>query len=203
MILRKGKIIEFTSIDGKRIQYGVVVSNNSCLKYSPVFQVCPLQEQDGKYIPEPKKELIVEKEQILTIIGTLNNWQISVIEEGIIEHHNAEPNGKFKAGEIWFCNIPKEDGSIQYGCRPVMISSSEIVEGKIHVIPFTSKMKKLEQPTHVLLSKEESHLELDSLLLAEAEMPVNTDTFTIKVGEITLETWEQVLNAIKIQRGIM
>ena len=199
MLIEKRSIIEYTSIKGL-ISKGVVVSNNACMRYSPTFQVVPLRNSENTYIAEPKKEVLIEREQVLTVLGLMRFKEIKEICDGILEHHLAKANDRFKIGEIWYCDIPKEDGSIQYGKRPVLISSAEVVDDMIHIIPLTSQMKKLEQPTHVLLTKEESNLKRDSLILAEAEMSVHRKTFLDTVGCVSSEKMEQILKAVKIQR---
>lgn len=199
MLLEKRTIIEYTDTEGN-IKKGVIVSNNFCMKYSPVFQIVPLENKENTYLAMPQKEVLIDREQILTVLGIMRFAEIKEICDEILRHHLAEPNDRFKKGEIWYCDMPEEDGSIQCGKRPVLIASAEVIDDMVHVIPLTSKMKKLEQPTHVLLVKEESNLKRDSLILAEAETPVNKDCFLDKIGCISEKKMEEVLEAVKIQR---
>lgn len=198
MLLENRSIIEYTNTQGV-IFRGIVVSNNTCMKYSPTFQVVPFGKKENIYFAEPCKEKLIDREQVLTVIGLMQFREVNEIYEEILKHRLAKANDRFKRGEIWYCDIPKEDGSIQYGKRPVLISSAEVVDNMVHVIPLTSKMKKLEQPTHVLLTKEESNLKRDSLILAEAEMSVHKKTFLDKIGCVPPNKMEQVLKAVKIQ----
>ena len=205
MLIEKRSIIEYTSIKGL-ISKGVVVSNNACMRYSPTFQVVPLRNSENTYIAEPKKEVLIEREQVLTVLGLMRFKEIKEICDGILEHHLAKANDRFKIGEIWNCDIPKEDGSIQYGKRPVLISSAEVVDDMIHIIPLTSQMKKLEQPTHVLLTKEESKFLTDyynNILVVQkqkavAEVEIARDAYDkLKSIEKELMGYDYNINSIE------
>ncbi len=199
MLLERRAIIAYTDTVGN-IKNGVIVSNNACMKHSPVFQIVPLENKENTYIAEPRKEILIDKEQVLTVLGIMRYLEVQEICSKILEHHLAKPNDIFKQGEIWYCDMPEEDGSIQCGKRPVLIASAEVVEDMIHVIPLTSKMKKLEQPTHVVLTKEESNLKRNSLILAEAETSVHRKFFLDKIGCVSKSKMDEILEAVKIQR---
>ena len=196
MQLYKNNIIYYID-ENQRIKKGVVVSNNACLYFSSVFQVVPFV--NGKI--EAKKEVLIDISQI---IGVSNNLYIDTekkLNKWIVNHHQKKCESNFKIGEVYFANIPKSFGSIQYGDRPILIVSEEIVDGKIHVIPLTTRSKK-ELPTHVKINSEDTFLLKDSMVLAEAEMPLDIKCIDFKLGEFSPEIMEKVLQAIKIQHGI-
>lgn len=78
--------------------------------------------------------------------------------------------------EVWFASLGSHyDTSIQSGTRPVLIISNDVANRysrTVTVIPLTSKRKKLELPTHVMLLTSDcrhygvQHLS-DSVILAE------------------------------------
>lgn len=81
-----------------------------------------------------------------------------------------------KQYEIWFAELGNHYGTcVQSGNRPVLILTNDIANRysqTFTVIPLTSKMKKLDLPTHIVLT--EAHCEMlraerleDSILLVE------------------------------------
>ena len=81
-----------------------------------------------------------------------------------------------KQYEIWFAELGEHYGTcVQSGNRPVLILTNNVANRysqTLTVIPLTSKMKKLDLPTHVVLT--EAHCEMlkseqmeDSVLLIE------------------------------------
>lgn len=63
-----------------------------------------------------------------------------------------------KQHEIWFAELGNHYGtSVQSGNRPVLVITNDVsnrYSQTLTVIPLTSKMKKLELPTHVVLTKD-------------------------------------------------
>lgn len=73
--------------------------------------------------------------------------------------------------DVVFGEFPKSDGSVQSGFRPGIIIQNNIgnkYSPTVIVMPLTSKLKSLKQPTHLLIkSSQENGLISDSVLLAE------------------------------------
>lgn len=71
--------------------------------------------------------------------------------------------------EIWYADLPFIEGSnIIHGRRPVVIISNNTVNEHsplITVIPMTSKIRRLDLPTHILVHG--FGLRLDSMALCE------------------------------------
>lgn len=80
-------------------------------------------------------------------------------------------------------------GSEQGGIRPAVIIQND--PGNVHssttiVFPFTSKLKRLRQPTHALILKgEEKGLNEDSMILGEAVRQVDEKRIQEYLGTIT------------------
>lgn len=76
---------------------------------------------------------------------------------------------RYFIGEIYFMNF-SGSGSEQQGWRPGLVIQNN--KGNEHspnliVLPLTSAIKKVKQPTHVVLEAETTGLRLDSMVLCE------------------------------------
>lgn len=80
-------------------------------------------------------------------------------------------------------------GSEQGGIRPVLIIQNDI--GNIHscttiVIPLSSRLKSLRQPTHTLIKKSaDTGLKTDSVLLGEQIRVISNQRIIKKIGTVT------------------
>lgn len=113
----------------------------------------------------------------------------------IIDPQGHKKGGKilgleFKKYDVVMANFPENCGSIQSGRRPAIIIQNDIgnlYSPTILVIPLTTKIKSLNQPTHTLIRKTiGTGLIQDSMLLAEQTMPVCKEGIE-KIGEIRNE----------------
>lgn len=90
-------------------------------------------------------------------------------------------------------------GSEQGGVRQAVVIQNDI--GNRHssttiVMPFTTKMKNVNQPTHSLFKAGDNGLKYDSLLLGECMRQVSEDRIIKPVGKITTE--EEKLKVKKV-----
>ena len=78
--------------------------------------------------------------------------------------------------EIWFANLGDHYGtSVQSGNRPVLVISNDVgnkYSRTVTVIPMTTKLKRMDMPTHIILTEEDCCMFRpqtlqDSVLLAE------------------------------------
>ena len=80
-------------------------------------------------------------------------------------------------------------GSEQGGIRPALIIQNDI--GNIHscttiVMPLSSKLKSLRQPTHTLIKKSaDTGLKTDSILLGEQMRVISNQRIIKKIGTVT------------------
>lgn len=89
-------------------------------------------------------------------------------------------------GEVYFMQFTGE-GSEQRGWRPGMVYSNNVgnqYSPNIIAIPFTTSMKKLGQPTHVVIPREALGLEKDSLVLCENPERMSKDRIGEYIGEL-------------------
>lgn len=82
-------------------------------------------------------------------------------------------------------------GSEQGGIRPVLIIQNDI--GNLHssttiVMPFSTKFKNSNQPTHTLIKKSaDTGLKVDSILLGEQMRVISSQRIKKKIGCVTDE----------------
>ena len=80
-------------------------------------------------------------------------------------------------GEVYLVNL-KGEGSVQVGLRPAVVFQNNV--GNKHspnvvVLPLTTSLKRLEMPTHILVSAKDSGLARDSMVLCENPQCVPKD----------------------------
>lgn len=78
----------------------------------------------------------------------------------------------YRRGDIYLVDLGEHRGSIQGGVRPVINiqnNSGNFFGPTLIVVPLTTELKKLEQPTHYVLQKQRG---LDKASMSEAEQIV-------------------------------
>ena len=91
-------------------------------------------------------------------------------------------------------------GSEQGGIRPVLIIQNDI--GNIHscttiVIPLSSRLKSLNQPTHTLIRKSiDTGLRTDSVLLGEQMRVISNQRIIKKIGSVTDKTEQREIRRV-------
>lgn len=95
---------------------------------------------------------------------------------------------KYNKYDVIFGEFPDNDGSVQSGYRPGIVIQNNIgnkYSPTLIAIPLTSKIKNLEQVTHMLIEKDENNgLKVDSMLLAEQIATIDKKK-TKKIGVIS------------------
>lgn len=94
---------------------------------------------------------------------------------------------KYNKYDVIFGEFPDMEGSIQSGYRPGIIIQNNIgnkYSPTLIVMPLTSKIKNIEQATHLLIkSDKDNGLKVDSTLLAEQIATINKKKVK-KIGHI-------------------
>lgn len=110
-----------------------------------------------------------------------------------------------RRGEIYFANLSPVRGSEQGGTRPVLIIQNDM--GNAHsptviVLCLTSRLKKPELPTHVLLSRERTGLERDSMVLCEQVRTIDRSRLLERVGAVLPADMQRVEAALRHSAGL-
>ena len=104
-------------------------------------------------------------------------------------------------GDVFFAEL-EGSGSIQSGTRPVVIIQNNI--GNKHsstviVATVTSQMKKVSQPTHVIVKKDSmNNLKCDSIILLEQIQTINKINLKFKIGRLNEKDVERLNEALSI-----
>lgn len=81
-------------------------------------------------------------------------------------------NWIYKRGDIYLADLGTPAGSVQGGVRPVINiqnNTGSFFGPTLIVIPLTTELKKLNQPTHYVLKKQRG---LEQISMSESEQPV-------------------------------
>ena len=111
-----------------------------------------------------------------------------------------------RRGEIYFAQLSPVQGSEQGGLRPVLIVQNDV--GNQHspttiVLAITSQINKARLPTHVELTKAESGLERDSVVLAEQIRTIDKSRLEHKVAELKRITMQKIDRAMAVSIGLL
>lgn len=117
----------------------------------------------------------------------------------MINKTNIEIKYVISRGEIYYADLGSGLGSEQNGLRPVLIVQNDIgnkFSSTTIVAAITSKKNKNKLPTHITISKEESGLSQDSVVLAEQVRTIDKSRLYKKIGCLDDNCMEKINNAI-------
>ena len=112
---------------------------------------------------------------------------------------------KKKRGDIYFAELNPVQGSEQGGMRPVLVVQNDVGNNyspTTIVLPITSRLQKPKLPTHVALSRQESGLTRDSVVLAEQIRTIDKVRLQQKVACLDAITMNRINQAMEISMGI-
>lgn len=110
-----------------------------------------------------------------------------------------------KRGEIFFAELNPVQGSEQGGIRPVLVVQNDVGNSyspTTIILPITSRLTKAKLPTHVELSKTESGLARDSVVLAEQIRTIDKQRLQQKVSSLDDRAMGRINQAMEISMGI-
>ena len=111
-----------------------------------------------------------------------------------------------RRGEIFFAELNPVQGSEQGGVRPVLVVQNDVGNNfspTTIVLPITSRMCKAKLPTHVELSRKESGLARDSVVLAEQIRTIDKQRLQQRVAALDELTMSRINQAMEISMGIV
>ena len=102
--------------------------------------------------------------------------------------------------DIVQADLGKSVGSEQAGIRPVLIVQNDQgnkFSNTTIIIPLTSKLKSLNQPTHTLIRKSiDTGLKTDSVLLGEQMRVISNQRIIKKIGSVTDENEQREIRRV-------
>ena len=110
-----------------------------------------------------------------------------------------------KRGDIYKCDLNPTVGSEQSGLRPVLVIQSDVGNSNCRTIiiaAITSKTDKLLIPTHIFISKSESGLNQDSLVLLEQIRTIDVNRLAGFCGSLPESAMKMVNKALAISIGL-
>ena len=114
------------------------------------------------------------------------------------------PDWHFRRGDIYMVNLNPFIGSEQGGTRPVLVLQNN--DGNYYcptliVAPMTTRLKKLNQPTHYLI-KDNPALAAPSMVEFEQITTIDKSRIIGYIGKLTKEQMTEIDNYLKVSLGI-
>lgn len=109
-------------------------------------------------------------------------------------------------GDIYYADLSPVVGSEQGGVRPVLVVQNDVgnkYSPTVIIVAITSQLSKAKLPTHIELTKENSLLPKDSVILAEQVRTLDKRRLKEKVCELDKRTMQKVDIALMISFGIV
>jgi mRNA interferase MazF len=106
-----------------------------------------------------------------------------------------------KRGEIWWADLSPTRGTEQAGTRPVLIIQTDRANSTSPhtiIVPFTTKIRKAQLPSHVLIKAGQGGLKESSVLLCEQIRVIDTQRLTKRLGSLSASKMQEVNAALKI-----
>lgn len=109
-----------------------------------------------------------------------------------------------KRGDVYRADLDPVIGSEQGGIRPVVIIQND--RGNRHsptviVAAVTTRRKKEHLPVHVLLTREESGLAFDSVVLTEQVRTLEKTRLTRYLGTVSAQAMKRIDRALGMSMG--
>lgn len=114
------------------------------------------------------------------------------------------PDWYFRRGDIYMVNLNPFIGSEQGGTRPVLVLQNN--DGNYYcptliVAPMTTRLKKLNQPTHYLI-KDNPALAAPSMVEFEQITTIDKSRIIGYIGKLTKEQMLEIEEYLKVSLGI-
>jgi len=109
-----------------------------------------------------------------------------------------------RRGEVWLIDLNPTRGSEQRGIRPCLVMSNDVTNQyapTITVLPLTSNLSGQRFPINVILSKQETNLKVDSLVLCGQIRTVTKERIVQKLTVIAASEIAKIESALKLYLG--
>ena len=111
-------------------------------------------------------------------------------------------NEHIRIGDVFYADFAGS-GSVQSGRRPAVVFQNNVgnkYSPNVTVFPLTSKIKKQNQPTHVIVSAE-SGLPRDSMVLCENPICISKERLGTYITTLSPETMSMIAEASILASG--
>ena len=109
-----------------------------------------------------------------------------------------------KRGEIYYADLNPVVGSEQGGIRPIIVLQNDVgnkYSPTVIAAATTSRLTKAKLPTHIELTRQDSPLPKDSVVLLEQIRTMDKSRIKEKIGELSPELMQQINNALLVSLG--
>ena len=109
-----------------------------------------------------------------------------------------------KRGDIYYADLNPVVGSEQGGIRPIVVLQNNVgnkYSPTVIAAATTSKLFKAKLPTHIELSKEDTPLPRDSVVLLEQIRTIDKSRIKEKIGELPPQLMQQIDDALLLSLG--
>ena len=109
-----------------------------------------------------------------------------------------------KRGEIYYADLNPVVGSEQGGIRPIIVLQNDVgnkYSPTVIAAATTSRLTKAKLPTHIELTRQDSPLPKDSVVLLEQIRTIDKSRIKEKIGELSPDLMERINNALIVSLG--
>ncbi|HTU93372.1 MAG TPA: type II toxin-antitoxin system PemK/MazF family toxin [Gemmataceae bacterium] len=110
-----------------------------------------------------------------------------------------------KRGEVWKADLSPTRGTEQSGVRPVVIVQTDRANPyspHTIIVPFTTRIRQKQLPSHVFVAADEGGLTQDSVALCEQVRVMDHSRLLSRLGDLSTARMQQVSDALRIILGL-
>ena len=109
-----------------------------------------------------------------------------------------------KRGEIYYADLNPVVGSEQGGIRPIVVLQNDVgnkYSPTVIAAATTSRLTKAKLPTHIELTKDNTPMPKDSVVLLEQIRTIDKSRIKEKIGELPPDVMQQINDALLVSLG--
>jgi mRNA interferase MazF len=111
-----------------------------------------------------------------------------------------------KRGEIWWADLEMPSGSVPGYSRPVLLVQNDLLnQSNLHTVqcvPFTTNLLLADMPGNVLVTKKESGLEKDSVIVTSQVFTLDKTQLRDKVGKLLNESMIRIDSGLRFSLNL-
>ena len=109
-----------------------------------------------------------------------------------------------KRGEIYYADLNPVVGSEQGGIRPIVVLQNDVgnkYSPTVIAAATTSRLTKAKLPTHIELTKENTPMPKNSVVLLEQIRTIDKSRIKEKIGELPPDVMQRINDALLVSLG--